>query len=95
MDALLVPPDVGQTYQIAVQEAYPVLTLLAGIHSLGGILFGLALMGAEFSEATLIEYRSAIKDLQVSSGTKYKRTVPRWLGYMQRNIPVSNQCVGC
>lgn len=31
LDALLVPPDVGQTYQIAAQAGYPVITLPAGV----------------------------------------------------------------
>ena len=95
LDALLVPPDVGQTYQIAAQAGYPVITLPAGVHSLSGMPFGLALMGTAFSEATLIKYASAIEDLQLSSGTELKRTMPQWLGYAERNIPISSQCFGC
>ncbi|KAL8940440.1 MAG: hypothetical protein Q9216_002810, partial [Gyalolechia sp. 2 TL-2023] len=64
LDALLVPPDVGQSYQIAAQAGYPVITLPAYVHSLSGMPFGLALMGTAFSEATLIKYASAIEDLQ-------------------------------
>lgn len=95
IDALLVPPDVGQTYQIAAQAGYLMITLPAYVHSLSGMPFGLALMGTAFSEATLVRYASAIEDLQVHVGTMYKRTMPRWLGYRERNIPVSAQCVGC
>ncbi|KAL8736545.1 MAG: hypothetical protein Q9181_002394 [Wetmoreana brouardii] len=95
LDALLVPPDVGQSYQIAAQAGYPVITLPAYVHSLSGMPFGLALMGTAFSEGTLIRYASAIEDLQVKSGSKYRRTSPTWLGYRERNIPVSAQCVGC
>ena len=95
LDALLIPPDVGQTYQIAAQAGYPMITLPAGVHSLSGMPFGLALMGTAFSEATLIRYASAIEDLQIKSGTRYKRTLPHWLGYKERNIPVSAQCFGC
>lgn len=95
LNALLVPPDVGQSYQIAAQAGYPVMTLPAGVHSLSGMPFGLALMGTAFSESTLVKYGSAIEDLQLRSRTRYKRTMPRWLGYTERNIPVSNQCFGC
>lgn len=95
LDALLVPPDVGQTYQIAAQAGYPVITLPAGVHSLSGMPFGLALMGTAFSEATLIRYASAIEDLQLSSGTELKRIMPQWLGYTERNVPISSQCFGC
>lgn len=95
LDALLVPPDVGQSYQIAAQAGYPVIALPAYIHSLSGMPFGLALMGTAFSEATLIKYASAIEDLQKASGTKYQRTRPQWLGLYADNIPVTNQCFGC
>lgn len=88
--ALLVPPDVGQTYQIAAQAGYPVLTLPAGTSPFTGMPFGLALMGTAWSESTLIKYASAIEDLQLTSGTKYKRTSPQYLGYLTKNIPVNN-----
>jgi len=52
--------------------------------------FGLALMGTAWSESTLIKYASAIEDLQLTSGTKYKRTGPLWLDYRTKNIPVNN-----
>lgn len=95
LDALLVPPDVGQSYQIAAQAGYPVITLPAYVHSLSGMPFGLALMNTGFSEATLIKYASAIENLQFTSGTKYKRTMPQWEGYLERVIPLANQCFGC
>lgn len=95
LDALLVPPDVGPSYQVAAQAGYPVVTLPAYVHSLSGMPFGLALMGTAFSEATLIKYGSAIENLQKTSGTKYQRTMPQWLGYQDRNIPTAAQCAGC
>ncbi|KAL8842275.1 MAG: hypothetical protein Q9170_000601 [Blastenia crenularia] len=91
IDALLVPPDVGQTYQIAAQAGYPMITIPASIHSLSGMPFGLALVGTAFSEATLIQYASAIEDLQRVSESKYHRARPQWLGLSVDNIPVSNQ----
>ncbi|KAL8947504.1 MAG: hypothetical protein Q9222_006223 [Ikaeria aurantiellina] len=95
LDALLAPPDVGQSYQIAAQAGYPMITIPAYVHSLSGMPFGLELMGTAFSDATLIKYASAIEDLQHSSGTRYQRTRPRWLGLGVDNIPVANQCFGC
>ncbi|KAK8070423.1 amidase [Apiospora hydei] len=54
LSGLLVPPDVGQTYQIAAQAGYPMLTIPAGVRSSSsssggggggsGMPFGLALM---------------------------------------------------
>lgn len=37
VDALLVPPDVAQTYQIAAQAGYPMITLPAGVHPESGM----------------------------------------------------------
>ncbi|KAL8638608.1 MAG: hypothetical protein Q9228_004258 [Teloschistes exilis] len=91
IDALLVPPDMGQTYQIAAQAGYPMITLPAGVHSQSGMPFGLALMGTAFSEAVLIRYASAVEDLQQGSG----RTAPLWLGLKERNILVVAQCFAC
>ncbi|MCJ1341071.1 hypothetical protein MMC09_006367 [Bachmanniomyces sp. S44760] len=90
ISALLVPPDVAQTYQIAAQAGYPVITIPAGLNSASGMPFGLALMNTAWSEPILIRYASAIEDLQRTSGTRFRRTVPQWLGYNQRNIPVIN-----
>ena len=90
VDALLVPPDVGQTYQIAAQAGYPMLTLPAGVHSDSGMPFGLALMQTAWAEAELVKWGSAIEDLQFASGTGLKRTLPLWKGYLERNIPVIN-----
>lgn len=95
LDGLLVPPDVAQTYQIAAQAGYPMITLPAYIHSLSGMPFGLALMNTAFSEATLIKYASAIEDLQITSRTMYQRTMPQWEGYLSKVIPLVNQCFGC
>ncbi|KAF2728623.1 amidase signature enzyme [Polyplosphaeria fusca] len=90
VDALLVPPDVGQTYQIAAQAGYPVITLPASTHSETGMPFGLALMGTAWSEGSLLKWASAIEDVQFASNTPYKRTLPRWYAYQERNIPVRN-----
>lgn len=90
LDALLVPPDVGQTYQIAAQAGYPMITIPAGTHSDTGMPFGLALMQTAWAEDKLVKWASAIEDLQLSSGTPYKRTLPKWYGYLEKNIPVLN-----
>ncbi|RMZ68629.1 amidase [Pyrenophora seminiperda CCB06] len=90
LDALVVPPDVGQTYQIAAQAGYPMITLPAGVHSSTGMPYGLALMGTAWSEASLLRWASAIEDLQLSTAGALRRTLPRWYGYMERNIPVRN-----
>jgi amidase len=90
LDALLVPTDVGQTYQIAAQAGYPVITLPAGVHSNTGMPFGLGLMGTAWSEAGLLKWASAIEDLQLSTDGALRRTLPDWHGYLERNIPVRN-----
>jgi amidase len=90
LDALLVPPDVGQTYQIAAQAGYPMITLPAGVHSGTGMPFGLALMGTAWSEASLLKWASAIEDLQFSTEGALRRTLPKWFGHLERNIPVRN-----
>lgn len=90
LDGLLVPPDVGQSYQIAAQAGYPVVTVPAGVHSSTGMPFGLAIMQTAWQEAALVKWASAIEDLQLTSGTPYKRTLPKWYGYLERNIPVNN-----
>jgi amidase len=90
LDGLLVPPDVGQSYQIAAQAGYPVITIPAGADAESGMPFGLAIMNTAFSEAKLIRYASAIEDLQNRSGTIYRRSLPTWRGYLERNLPVVN-----
>jgi len=90
LTALLVPPDVAQTYQIAAQAGYPMITLPAGVSPETGMPFGLALMGTAWSESTLVKYSSAIEDLQLSSVTQYQRTGPRWYDYRAKNVPVNN-----
>ncbi|KAF9695574.1 hypothetical protein EKO04_006602 [Ascochyta lentis] len=90
VDALLVPPDVGQTYQLAAQAGYPMVTIPAGVHSSTGMPFGLALMGTAWSEGTLLKWASAIEDLQLSTEGLPKRTLPNWYGYLERNVPVRN-----
>ena len=91
IDALLVPPDIGQTYEIAAQAGYPVLTIPAGVHSSTGMPFGLALIQTAWREDALVKWASAIEDLQFASGTPYKRTLPNWYGHLKRDIPVVNE----
>ena len=74
--------------QIAAQAGYPVITVPAGTSSESGMPFGLALMNTAFSEPTLIKYASAIEDLKNHSGPKWKRALPEWRGYLERNLPV-------
>lgn len=88
VDVLLVPSDVGQSYQLSAQAGYPVITIPAGVHSRSGMPFGLALMGTAWSEATLLRWASAIEDLQLSTEAQPKRTLPKWYGHKERNIPV-------
>ncbi|KAF6225453.1 hypothetical protein HO133_009453 [Letharia lupina] len=90
LSALLVPPDVAQTYQIAAQAGYPMVTLPASVNSSTGMPFGLALMGTAWSEAELVKWASAIEDLQLKWNSTYGRSKPKWYGYKQRNIPVLN-----
>ncbi|KAF1996384.1 glutamyl-tRNA amidotransferase subunit A [Amniculicola lignicola CBS 123094] len=91
VDALLVPPDVGQTYQIAAQAGYPMITLPVGTHVETGMPFGLALMGTAWSEGELLKWASAIEDAQFSSaGRGGGRMLPNWYGYLEKNIPVRN-----
>lgn len=88
LNGLLVPPDVAQSVQIAAQAGYPMITLPAGVHSESGMGFGLAIMQTVFREDELVRWASAIEDLQFSSLTPHKRTLPAWRGYLERNIPV-------
>lgn len=89
LDGLLVPPDVGQTYQIAAQAGYPMITIPAGVHSNNGMPFGLAIMQTAWAEAELVRWASAIEDLQLTTGEWFfKRTLPEWRSYLQRNVPV-------
>lgn len=88
LDGLLVPPDVGQTYQIADQAGYPIITLPAGVSAESGMPFGLAIIHSAFQEEKLIKWASAIEHLQMTSKTPYKRTRPTWRGYLERNIPI-------
>jgi amidase len=88
VDVLLAPADVGQSYQLSAQAGYPVITIPAGVKASVGMPFGLALMGTAWSEGTLLKWASAIEDLQLSTEALPKRTLPKWYGYKQRNIPV-------
>jgi amidase len=88
INGLLVPPDVGQSYEIAAQAGYPVITVPGGVRSISGMPFGLAIMQTAWAEAELIKWASAIEDLQLTSNTPRKRTLPTWRGYLGRNIPV-------
>jgi amidase len=87
--ALLVPPDVGQTYQIAAQAGYPMITIPTSTTSKTSMPYGLALMGTAWSEPELVRWASAIEDLGRETG-KWGRTRPRWGGVRERNLPVLN-----
>ncbi|KHN95875.1 Amidase [Metarhizium album ARSEF 1941] len=86
LSGLLVPPDVGQTYQVAAQAGYPMVTLPAGIHAESGMGYGLAIMQTAWAEEELVRWASAIEDL--TKHTEYARKLPTWRGYLQRNEPV-------
>ncbi|QDS77417.1 hypothetical protein FKW77_006436 [Venturia effusa] len=90
LDALLVPPDVGQTYQIAAQAGYPMITVPAGVSPGTGMPFGLALMQTAWAEDRLVKWASAIEDLQLGVAGELKRTLPKWYGFDRKNIPVFN-----
>lgn len=88
LNGLLVPPDVAQSLQISAQAGYPAITIPAGVHSESGMPFGLAILQTAFGEAELVKWASAIEDLQKKMKSPYKRSLPTWRGYLQRNIPV-------
>jgi amidase len=91
LDALLIPPDVAQSVQVAAQAGYPIITVPAYVHSFSKMPFSLAVLGTAFSEATLVKLASAIEDLMISTDSDYQRakTPPTWDGYLLRNIPVT------
>ncbi|KAG4441283.1 hypothetical protein IFR05_003211 [Cadophora sp. M221] len=94
VDILLIPSDLGQVTNVAAQAGYPLITLPVGINSETGMPYGLGLMGTAWSEAEMVKWASAIEDLQLS-GTEpevagLRRTVPMWLDYRARNVPVNN-----
>lgn len=90
LSGLLVPPDVGQTYQVAAQAQYPMITLPAGYHGDSGMPFGLAIMQTMWAEGELVKWGSSIEDLIQQKGHEIRvgRERPKWLGYLQRNLPV-------
>lgn len=92
IDALLVPADVGQTYQIAAQAGYPMITVPAGVGEETGMPFGLGIMGRAWGEGELLRWASAIEHLLRGEHGRadMRRTMPRWFGYLERNIPVRN-----
>ncbi|KAK1775487.1 amidase signature domain-containing protein [Copromyces sp. CBS 386.78] len=90
ISGLLVPPDVAQAPQIAAQAGYPMITLPAGTHSASGMGIGLGIMQTAYGEAELVKWGSAIEDLQKSTNTPYKRTLPQWRDFQTKNIPVYN-----
>lgn len=90
LDALLIPPDVAQSVQIAAQAGYPIITVPASVHSFSKMPFSLGVLGTAFSEATLVKLASAIEDLMISTDSDFQRskTPPTWSGFLERNIPV-------
>ncbi|KAL2886790.1 putative amidase [Ceratocystis lukuohia] len=92
LNGLLVPSSVGQSYQIAAQAGYPMVTLPVGIKDISYIPYGVGIMQTAWREDELVKYASAIEDLQLTTpGWEYKRTRPEWRGYMARNLPVPFQ----
>lgn len=83
---LLVPPQVAQAPQVAAQAGYPIITFPAGVSAESGIPLGLGIMQTAWDEAELVKWASAIEDLQRSKG--FERPLPRWRGYLERNLPV-------
>ncbi|KAI9706270.1 MAG: hypothetical protein M1820_004845 [Bogoriella megaspora] len=95
LDAVLVPPDVGQTYQIAAQAGYPMITIPAGYRSDTGMPFGLSLMGTAWSEPILVKLASAIEDLQfTSNGSAGGRQLPKFYSYLSKNVPIGGELGG-
>jgi amidase len=93
LSGLLVPSEVGQSYQIAAQAQYPVITVPAGYHDKEGdrgMPYGLAIMQTMWGEEELVRWGSAIEDLVRSEGGSIGvgRQRPRWLAYRERNLPV-------
>ena len=101
LSALLVPPAVGQSYQISAQAQYPVITVPAGYHDRQGdhgMPYGLALLQTMWGEAKLVRWGSAIEDLIRTDGVAkllsrdgygdVGRRRPKWLGWRSRNLPV-------
>ncbi|KAF2148269.1 amidase family protein [Myriangium duriaei CBS 260.36] len=81
LDALLVPPRVGQTYEMAAQAGYPYITIPAGV------------MGSAWEEDKLIQAASAMEDVikqGQAKGLKMGRTLPQWRELNTRNVPVIN-----
>ena len=66
------------------------ITLPAGVSPTTGMPFGLALMNTAWSEPKLVRYASAIEDLQMSVETELRRSMAKWYGYRERNVPVLN-----
>ncbi|KZL68111.1 amidase family protein (glutamyl-tRNA(Gln) amidotransferase subunit A) [Colletotrichum tofieldiae] len=88
LSGLLVPPSVGQTYQITAQAGYPMVTIPAGVDPISGMPFGLGIIQTAFGEEELVRWASAIEDLQLTSGTELKRTLPKWYRYLEKPLPV-------
>ncbi|PHH73477.1 hypothetical protein CDD80_3806 [Ophiocordyceps camponoti-rufipedis] len=86
LNALLVPLEPGQSYQIAAQAGYPMVTIPVGVHKESGMGIGLGLMQSAWQEHELVRWASAIEDLLMSKG--YQRDRPKWRGYHQRKIPL-------
>lgn len=93
LSGLLVPTDVGQSYQIAAQAQYPMITLPSGYHNREGdhgTPYGLGIMQTMWGEAELVRWGSAIEDLIMAEGEAIGvgRRKPTWLDYKEKNIPV-------
>jgi len=88
LSGLLVPPQVAQAPQIAAQAGYPVITIPGGYAQDSGMPFGLGIMQTAWAEGELVKWASAIEDAQRSANAPSRRRLPKWLGYLERNVPV-------
>lgn len=86
LNGLLVPLEPGQSYQIAAQAGYPMITLPVGVHADSGMGIGLGIMHTAWRDDELVRFGSAIEDLL--SSTQFKRTLPTWRGARERNLPI-------
>lgn len=91
LSGLLVPAQVAQAAQVAAQAGYPFVTVPGGYAAESGMPFGLGIMQTAFAEGELVRWASAVEDLQRAGGEAAAgsaRRRPRWLGYLERNVPV-------
>ncbi|KJZ71042.1 hypothetical protein HIM_09569 [Hirsutella minnesotensis 3608] len=89
-EALIVPLEPGQSYELAAQAGYPMVTVPLGVHERSGMGIGAGLMQTAWGEEKLVRWASAIEHLLRTSQSEHfnKRPLPMWHGYLQAKIPV-------